>query len=44
VAPAEYARRVEEIIRRHCPSEQAEMLVLARNVEMSVRQSPAREG
>ncbi len=25
VAPAEYARRVETIIRRHCPSDQAEM-------------------
>ena len=44
VAPAEYAPRVEAIIRRHCPSEQAEMLVLARSVEMSVQQRPAREG
>ncbi|MDR5729210.1 MAG: hypothetical protein RB191_17470 [Terriglobia bacterium] len=44
VAPAEYSRRVEAIIRRHCSSEQAEMLVLARSVEMSVQQRPAREG
>lgn len=44
VPPAEYARRVEAMIRRHCPSEQGEMLVLARSVEMSVQQSPAREG
>jgi hypothetical protein len=43
-ASAEYARRVEAMIRRHCHGEQAEMLVLARSVEMSVQQSPARKG
>ena len=43
-APAEYAGRVEAMIRRHCHGEQAEMLMLARSVQMSVQQSPAREG
>ena len=41
-ASAEFARRAETMIRRHCHGEQAEMLMLARSAEMSVQQSPAR--
>jgi len=37
-APDEFSRRVEAMISHHCYGEQAEMLVLARSVEMSVRQ------
>jgi hypothetical protein len=43
-APAEFTQRAEAMICHHCHGEQAEMLVLARSVEMSLQQSAAREG
>jgi hypothetical protein len=43
-ATVEFARRVEAMIHRHCHGEETKTLVLARSVEMSMQQSPAREG
>lgn len=43
VDSAEYTRRVERIINRHCHREQTEMLTLARSIETSAHQNSAPE-